>query len=25
VHEVAIGKRSPERTDLVPVAHVTPA
>jgi YgiT-type zinc finger domain-containing protein len=25
VHEVAIGKRSPERTALVPVAHVTPA
>jgi len=25
VHEVAIGKRSPERTALVPVAHVTRA
>ena len=25
VHEVAIGKRSPERTDLVPVARLTPA
>ena len=25
VHEIATGKRMPERTEAVPVAHVTPA